>query len=111
MDRFGDPKLALSVMTAGELFHGVWRADGARRRAQREEFIEAVLAAIPAIPVTLDIMRIFAEVDAGLRSRGVNLPTSDLIIGSTAIARGDSLVTGNRRHFDRIPGLDLRVVP
>jgi predicted nucleic acid-binding protein len=47
LDRFGDQDLALSVMSAGELFHGCRRADTPRRRARREEFVEAVVAAIP----------------------------------------------------------------
>jgi len=35
IDRYRDRRLALSVMTAGELLHGRWRAEDARRRAQR----------------------------------------------------------------------------
>jgi tRNA(fMet)-specific endonuclease VapC len=111
VERFGDQALSLSVMTAGEMFHGVWRADSAQRRARREEFVEALLAAIPSVPITLPIMRIFAEIDARLRSNGHALPTSDLLIGSSALARGDAVVTGNPRHFRRIPGLEVHVLP
>ncbi len=38
--RWGDVELAISVMSAGELFHGCWRADSPARRARREEFVE-----------------------------------------------------------------------
>src|SRR5439155_12259187 len=38
--RWGDVGLAVSVMSAGELFHGCWRAESPARRAAREEFIE-----------------------------------------------------------------------
>lgn len=103
--RFGDVELALSVMSAGELLHGCWRADTPARRARREEFVEALLAAIPAITITLPVMRIFAEVDARLTATGERLPTSDLLIACTALSRGDEIVTGNRRHYDRVPGL------
>ena len=103
--RFGDVELALSVMSAGELLHGCWRADTPARRARREEFVEVVLAAIPAITITLQVMRVFGEVDARLTASGERLPTSDLLIACTALSRGDEIVTGNRRHYDRVPGL------
>lgn len=106
--RFGDVELALSVMSAGELLHGCWRADTPARRARRGEFVEAVLAAIPAITITLPVMRVFGEVDARLTATGERLPTSDLLIACTALSRGDEIVTGNRRHYDRVPGLVVR---
>jgi predicted nucleic acid-binding protein len=104
-DRYGDVELALSVMSAGELFHGCWRARTATQRAGRQEFVEAILAAIPTVPITLTVMRVFGELDAKLVQRGQRLPVSDLLIGSTALSRKDQVVTGNVRHFDRIPGL------
>ena len=108
--RFGDVELALSVMSAGELFHGCWRANTPSRRARREEFVEALLAAIPIVPLTLPIMRVYGEIDAQLTTRGQRLPTSDLLIACTALSRGDAIVTGNLRHFDSVPGLTVHEV-
>jgi predicted nucleic acid-binding protein len=97
----------MSVMTAGELFHGCWRADSPSRRARREEYVESVLAAVPAVPLTLATMRAFGRIGARLSAAGERLPTSDLLIASTAIVRQDTIVTGNRRHFDRVAGLSV----
>jgi predicted nucleic acid-binding protein len=108
VDRHGDVELAVSVMSAGELFHGCWRARTARQRARRQDFVEAILAAIPTVSITLTIMRVFGEIDAKLVQRGQRLPVSDLLIGCTALARKDQVLTGNVRHFDRIPGLKVR---
>jgi predicted nucleic acid-binding protein len=105
LDRWGDVELAISVMSAGELLHGCWRADAPARRARREEFVEAVLSALPVVAITLPIMRVFAEIDAHLRALGDRLPTSDLLIASTALCR--DVVTGNPRHFDKVPGLTV----
>lgn len=58
------------------------------------------------LTVTLPIMRVSAEIDAHLRAAGKRCPTSDLLIASTALAR-DDVVTGNVRHFDRVPGLTV----
>ena len=107
MKRWGNVDLVISAMSAGELLHGCWRADSPARRARREEFVEAVLSALPVIALTLPIMRVFAEVDARLRASGNKLPTSDLLIASTALCRGDEVVTGNTRHFGKIPGLTV----
>ena len=108
IERWGDADLGVSVMSAGELFHGCWRAATAARRAAREEFVEAILAAIPVVPITLGIARIFGEIDARLSAAGRRIPTSDLLIASTALSRGDEIITGSMRHFDRIPGLVVR---
>ena len=107
LERFGDQDVAMSVMTAGELFHGCWRADSPSRRARREEYVESVLAAVPAVPLTLATMRAFGQICARLSAAGERVPTSDLLIASTAIVRRDTIVTGNRRHFDRVAGLSV----
>jgi tRNA(fMet)-specific endonuclease VapC len=108
LQEYGDLELALSVMSAGELVHGCWRADSAPRRARRDEFVESILAAIPVVPLTLAIARLYGELDARFTARGRRLPTSDLIIASTALYRGDELLTGNPRHFTRIRELTVR---
>lgn len=107
VERWGDVELGVSVMSAGELFHGCWRADTPARRASREEFVETILAAIPVVPITLAIARVFGELDARLSGAGRRIATSDLLIASTALSRGDEIVTGNQRHFDRVPGLTV----
>ncbi|HJP31285.1 MAG TPA: PIN domain-containing protein [Candidatus Latescibacteria bacterium] len=107
MTRWGDVEVALSAMTAGELLHGCWRADTPARRARREEYVGTILAVVPVVPITLQIARVFGEIDAKLAMGGQRLPTSDLLIACSALARGDDVVTGNMRHFDRIPDLTV----
>jgi predicted nucleic acid-binding protein len=107
MEEWGDANLGISVMSAGELFHGCWRANTPARRARREEFVAALLSAIPVVPVTITIARVFGEIDARLSAKGERLPTSDLLIAATALSRGDAVVTGNVRHFARVPKLTV----
>ena len=59
------------------------------------------------MPLTLAIARLYGELDARFTARGRRLPTSDLLIASTALYRGDDLVTGNPRHFAQISGLTV----
>jgi predicted nucleic acid-binding protein len=107
MERWGDAELWVPVISAGELFHGCWRADTPSRRARREEFIETLLAVIPVIPVTLAIARVMGQVDARLSAAGQRIPTSDLLIAATALSRGDAIVTGDARHFNRVAGVTV----
>ena len=107
MERWGDAELWFSVMSAAELFHGYWRADHPSRRARREEFVEALLAAIPVLPVSLATARVVGQIDAQLTAEGQRIPTSDLLIAATALSRGDAIVTGDARHFDRVTGLTV----
>lgn len=110
MERWGDVELGVSVMSAGELFHGCRRAATTARRAAREEFVETLLAAVPVIPVTLAVARVFGGIAAELSAAGRRIPTSDLLIASTALSRGDEIVTGVMRHFDRVPGLSVHTL-
>lgn len=110
LEKWGDAELGISVMSAGELFHGCWRADTAARRARREEFVALLLTAIPVVPITVTIARVFGEIDARLVSAGRRLPTSDLLIAATALSRSDAVLTGNARHFRRVPGLTVHTV-
>lgn len=57
LERWGDVELAISVISAAELLHGCWRAVSAPRRARREESVEAILAAVPVVDVTLPVAR------------------------------------------------------
>jgi predicted nucleic acid-binding protein len=56
-------------------------------------------------------MRRFARIRGGLRATGRVIGDSDILIAATAIEHRLSLVTRNRRHYDRIPGLTLYQIP
>ncbi len=52
-------------------------------------------------------MERFAELRAYLRRRGQLIPDFDLLIGATALQHNLTLLTFNRRDFERIPHLAL----
>lgn len=105
--RHGDSDICLSVITAGELLHGVWRADSPARRARREQFVETVLSEIPVIALTVSVIRVFAELDARAEEAGEKVPVEDLMIAATALFRGDSVLTRNTKDFKRVKGLSV----
>ena len=102
-----DNDLALSVVTASELLHGVRRARDATRRARREVYVEALLAGFPVIAFDLVAARLHARLSAQLADSGKTIGAHDLIIAATALARGLDLMTRDERSFGRIPGLSV----
>lgn len=103
----GEQDLALTTVTVVELEHGIWRARQADREEQRRRFLEALLEAVPAYPLTTEIARLAGKIDAQCRERGSPVSFQDLIIGVTALHFGYSVLTLNIRHFERIPDLEV----
>lgn len=51
---------------------------------------------------------VYARLLATLRRGGRSIATMDILIAAAAIVDGATIVTRNRKHFDRVPGLDIR---
>lgn len=103
----GNTEIAISVVTLIELAHGVARADTPHRKAQRNQFIQELLMALPIHPVSVSVALRTGQIDGENQAKGVRLPLSDLLIGVTALELGYSVATGNIRHFRLIPGLTV----
>jgi tRNA(fMet)-specific endonuclease VapC len=103
-----DEELAISVITASELLHGVHRAVTAARRSQREAFVEGLLARLPIIFFDIVTARIHARLSAEISASGTAVGAHDLIIAATAMARGHIVATRDERSFPKIPGLSLQ---
>jgi predicted nucleic acid-binding protein len=99
----------LSVVTASELLHGVYRAVQPEMRTRRAAFVEAVLERFPLLPVDLATARIHAQVWAELAATGKMTGPHDLWLAATCIAHGLTMVTTNVREFTRVPGLAVEV--
>lgn len=70
--------------------------------------MEAVLESIPVLPFDLRVARVHAEIWAVLAATGQGIGSNDMIIASTALAHGYSVITDNIRDFNRVPGLEIR---
>ena len=102
-----DDELALSVVTASELLHGVHRARDQARLARREAYVEALLAGFPVIAFDLLAARLHARLSARMADSGQTVGAHDLIIAATALARGLDVLTRDERSFPRIDGLSV----
>jgi len=97
-----------SAVTVGELFKGAFRSSAKERHLINID--ERVLPAVTILPFDLSTARVFGMIRAELEMTGNILPDADLQIAATAIYHDLELVTGNIRHFQRIPNLRLNHV-
>jgi len=97
----------ISAITVSELLVGVHRASGESRRMKRAAFVEFVLNHFSALPFTDATARVHAEIFADLQRKGRMIGSHDLIIASTALLHDFSVLTHNRKEFERVPGLTV----
>ncbi len=91
-------------ITAAELYYGA--AKSSAPDANRE-LVTEFLSTLDVLDLDLTASQISGEAKAKLQRRGTILPDADLFIGAIAASRGAIIVTGNRRHYERIPGVTL----
>jgi tRNA(fMet)-specific endonuclease VapC len=91
-------------ITLGELLYGASKR-GSHRLARRVE--ELILSAGLVLPFDEPSARVYGQLRAELEGRGQKLAEPDLRIASIALSRGLTVVTGNTRHFSRVPELGV----
>jgi tRNA(fMet)-specific endonuclease VapC len=94
-----------SAVTIGELYHGAHRSLAKERHLANIE--SRVLPAITVLPYDVAVSRVFGQIRAELEESGKPLEDADVQIAATAVHHNLELVTGNVRHFARVPGLRL----
>lgn len=97
-----------SAVSVGELFRGAFRSPGRDRHMTNIE--NRVLPAVTILPYDIVTAREYGRIAALLESRGRRLADADLQIAATALQHGLKLVTGNIRHFQRIPGVEIEPI-
>jgi tRNA(fMet)-specific endonuclease VapC len=97
----------LSVVSASELLHGVYRATDGKVKARRLAFVEGLLAALPVLNIDLATARSHAQLWSELARRGEMIGVHDSWLAAACLAHGLRLATRNLREFKRVPGLDV----
>lgn len=88
-------------ITASELYYGAAKSIAPEHN---RGLVGQLLATMTTLGLDDASARLFGETKALLEG-GVRLADADLLIGAIARAHGAILVTGNARHFQRIPQL------
>jgi predicted nucleic acid-binding protein len=108
MRRVGPAQLAISIITLAELDEGVCRAADP---LVAEQALVVALTGITVLALDRDICRLFGEHRARLRQANQLIGDLDLIIAGTALHHDLTLLTTDRTHFQRIPGLRIVTTP
>jgi len=90
----GGDRVHYSVLTRAELFAG---------QASDEGVVQRLLSPLQEV----DVGRAIAE-EAGRIRRATRIPLPDAVIAATSKILDLTLLTRNRRDFERVPGLKLR---
>jgi predicted nucleic acid-binding protein len=106
-NQIGEREIALCSISVAELAYGIYRADSADRRQARRAFLDDLKATVPVHPITGETAELVGKINAESSRSGVSFPFDDLLIGACALERGYGIATRNRRHFQKIPGLQL----
>lgn len=92
--------LATTAMNAFELLSGARTPNEAAK-------VQTLLGALSILPVDIQASVQAAEVRRHLEAQGQTIGMADYLIAGVCLARGASLLTRNRHHFERVPGLLL----
>jgi len=97
-------RLYVSAVVAAELFAWVLRAKASPERLQG---LLDLLNDVGFLEINRDVSRKFGEIRAYQLDHGTPTPEMDLLIASTAILHGLTLVTHNVEDYADVPGLEV----
>ena len=100
LERRADARLFITFTVAGEMASG---ASLSERHAW-----ETFLSAFYLLPPTPDIAWEYGQIFEHLRKNRQMIGANDIWIAATAVAHQMPLVTTDVKHFQRVPGLDVR---
>lgn len=93
-----------SSITLGELFYGAHRL-GDQSGVLLDRLENTLLPNLTVLSFDTDAARRYGEIRAELQRLGTPVGDADIKIGAIALSRSMTVVTGNVRHFERVPNL------
>jgi len=100
-----DEGIGISIISLAELYAGIHRSAN-----PQESFkgLKIFLEQIQVINLDEETVKIYGREYANLKMRGKIINGFDILIASTCLRYSLILLTDNRRHFERIPGLKIQ---
>ena len=96
--------IGLSIISLAELYEGVYSSTNP---SMSEAALKNFLELVEILGLDDETCRIFGQVRGRLRAQGALVGDMDILIGATALRHGLTLLSNNRRHFERMPGLSI----
>ena len=95
-----------SSITLGELIYGAHRLQE-RTAILMQKIENALLPNLPVLSFDPAAARRYGELRADLERLGIPIGDADMRIAAIALSRDLKVVTGNERHFQRVPKLEI----
>lgn len=95
-----------SSITLGELVYGAHRLRE-RTAILTEKIEDALLPNLPVLSFDAAAARHYGELRAKLERMGTPVGDADMRIAAIALSHDLKVVTGNERHFQRVPELEI----
>ena len=102
LDELQPAGLGLSVISLAELYEGIYYSTDPQGN---EQDLNDFLRGVQVIGIDEDACIIFGREHGRLRKAGQLIGDFDLLIASTSLHHGVTVLTNNRRHFERVEGL------
>ncbi len=97
---------ATTHFSEAELYYGVFKSD---RWEENREKVSGLLGTMNIVSFEDTAPQIAARIFYELDKRGSPIGIIDVLIASVVLAGNDILVTRNKKHFEKIPGLEIEV--
>ncbi len=94
----------MSMITHAELLYGAKRSQQPQKAITT---LEQLISLIPVQPLHDDVANHYADIRAGLASKGTMIGNNDLWIAAHTRAMGKVLVSNNLKEFKRVQKLKL----
>jgi predicted nucleic acid-binding protein len=98
-----------SAVVIGELYEGAYYKAATEGR-HFHNIQEDILPSLMVLPFDSSAAEVYGRIAASLERAGRTLEDLDVQIAATALLHDLVLVTGNLRHFERIPGLRIDTI-
>lgn len=110
----GRANVAVPQPVLAEIAYGIARLPASRRRTTLAGRADLLRKELARVSWTDDVSEAFGEIKASLEKQGTRLEDIDVAIAAHALATDAVLVTTDRDHMTRVPGVtieDWRTAP
>jgi len=101
---FASPRVHTTAINVAELLFGIRRRQSERLTRGWETVVAPVLE---VLPFTEEAAYEYVRLRLYLEAQGTPIGDMDMMVACVALVSNAILVTGNTRHFSRVPGLRL----
>jgi tRNA(fMet)-specific endonuclease VapC len=96
--------LAVSVISVAELYEGIYYSTNPE---SNEKALNDFLSGASTLGIEDEVCKVFGKERGRLRQEKKMIGDFDLLIASTCLHHGLSLLTNNRRHYEMVDGLKI----